>query len=242
MSDLKAELSPSTVLETPNSFSKLSKVDRIKKFKELQKKKEDASRINRKELIEEDKRNKLPSNWQSKQRRVEWELKEAAAEEKAKKEGYDYKRLKYMETMASDALAEHRKAKKRAAYADPGFSDYRQAAIRSYKKKTKFINIDSEEYNQNKEEWGEDFYGGSAGLSYGLAGANPSEAAIDRVVADVKKLDEKRKNFSRRRAFDDDADIDYINERNRRFNQKLERIYGQHTAELKQNLERGTAL
>jgi hypothetical protein len=39
MSDLKAELSPSTVLETPNSFSKLSKVDRIKKFKELQKKK-----------------------------------------------------------------------------------------------------------------------------------------------------------------------------------------------------------
>lgn len=40
----------------------------------------------------------------------------------------------------------------------------------------------------------------------------------------------------------DDADIDYINERNMNFNKKLERFYGQHTAEIKQNLERGTAV
>ena len=40
----------------------------------------------------------------------------------------------------------------------------------------------------------------------------------------------------------DDADIDYINERNMKFNNKLERFYGQYTTETKQNLERGTAI
>jgi pre-mRNA-splicing factor SYF2 len=40
----------------------------------------------------------------------------------------------------------------------------------------------------------------------------------------------------------DDADIDYINERNMKFNSKLERFYGEYTTEIKQNLERGTAV
>ncbi|KAI8519360.1 pre-mRNA-splicing factor syf2 [Branchiostoma belcheri] len=53
---------------------------------------------------------------------------------------------------------------------------------------------------------------------------------------------EKRAKFSRRRGFNDDADIDYINERNMRFNKKAERFYGKYTAEIKQNLERGTAV
>lgn len=52
----------------------------------------------------------------------------------------------------------------------------------------------------------------------------------------------KREKYSRRRMHNDDADIDYINERNMNFNKKLERFYGQHTAEIKQNLERGTAV
>lgn len=53
---------------------------------------------------------------------------------------------------------------------------------------------------------------------------------------------DKRSKYSRRRTFDEEADIDYINERNMKFNQKLERFYGKYTAEIKQNLERGTAV
>lgn len=53
---------------------------------------------------------------------------------------------------------------------------------------------------------------------------------------------EKREKFSRRRMHNDEADIDYINERNMKFNKKLERFYGQYTADIKQNLERGTAI
>lgn len=53
---------------------------------------------------------------------------------------------------------------------------------------------------------------------------------------------DKRSKYSRRRTFDEDADIDYINERNMKFNKKLERFYGPYTTEIKQNLERGTAV
>ena len=53
---------------------------------------------------------------------------------------------------------------------------------------------------------------------------------------------EKRVKYSRRRRFDEEEDVSYINERNMKFNKKLERFYGTYTAEIKQNLERGTAV
>ena len=53
---------------------------------------------------------------------------------------------------------------------------------------------------------------------------------------------QKREKYSRRRAHLDEEDIDYINERNMKFNQKLARFYDPFTAEIKQNLERGTAI
>ncbi len=62
------------------------------------------------------------------------------------------------------------------------------------------------------------------------------------MAEDVKKQVEKRDKFSRRRMHDDDADIDYINERNMKFNKKLERFYGDYTKDIRDNLERGTAV
>jgi pre-mRNA-splicing factor SYF2 len=53
---------------------------------------------------------------------------------------------------------------------------------------------------------------------------------------------QKRKGYSRKRTEKADSDIDYINDRNMRFNKKIERFYGQYTTEIKQNLERGTAV
>ena len=53
---------------------------------------------------------------------------------------------------------------------------------------------------------------------------------------------DKREKYSRRRAHLDEEDIDYINERNMKFNKKLARFYDPFTAEIKQNLERGTAI
>lgn len=59
---------------------------------------------------------------------------------------------------------------------------------------------------------------------------------------DIELQREKRSKFSRRRAFYEEKDVDYINERNRNFNKKLDRFYHKEAAEVKANLERGTAL
>lgn len=54
---------------------------------------------------------------------------------------------------------------------------------------------------------------------------------------------ERRKaDFSRRRAFEESKDVDFINDRNAHFNKKIERAFGKYTQEIKGNLERGTAL
>lgn len=51
-----------------------------------------------------------------------------------------------------------------------------------------------------------------------------------------------RKKFSRRRMYIEEENVGYINEFNRSFNKKLERAYGAQSVEIRQNLERGTAL
>lgn len=51
-----------------------------------------------------------------------------------------------------------------------------------------------------------------------------------------------RKNFSRRRANFEAEDVTSINERNKNFNKKLKRAFDKYTVEIRQNLERGTAL
>lgn len=53
---------------------------------------------------------------------------------------------------------------------------------------------------------------------------------------------EKRSKYSRKRTASEDADVDYINDKNMKFNKKIARFYDKYTAEIKQNLERGTAV
>ncbi len=58
---------------------------------------------------------------------------------------------------------------------------------------------------------------------------------------EMKRRIEKQKNKRDRVEFEQE-DVSYINQRNKRFNQKLSRTFDKHTAEIRQNLERGTAL
>ena len=97
-----------------------------------------------------------------------------------------------------------------------------------------------EKYDEAKEATGEAFYASAGTVVHGTH--TDSEVAMDKMAADVEAQIAKRDKFSRRRAVDDDADIDYINERNMQFNKKLERFYNVHTKDIKDNLERGTAV
>ncbi|CAM8976048.1 unnamed protein product [Rhodiola kirilowii] len=110
----------------------------------------------------------------------------------------------------------------------------------AYKKRTKNINIDLDEYNKMKEADPE-FYRDASSLQYGKA-PKVSEDKVDKMVQELKDRDAKRGSFSRRRKFRDEKDIDSINDRNEHFNKKIERAFGKYTLEIKNNLERGTAL
>ena len=83
----------------------------------------------------------------------------------------------------------------------------------------------------------------SLGYILYLAGLHKDTASdIDGMVSDLDRQIAKRAKYSRRRTHDDEEGVNYINERNMRFNKKLERFYGDYTEEIKQNLERGTAV
>ncbi|KDP29675.1 hypothetical protein JCGZ_18837 [Jatropha curcas] len=110
----------------------------------------------------------------------------------------------------------------------------------AYKKRTKNVDVDLEEYNKMKEADPE-FYREASSLQYGKA-PKISEDKIDRMVKELKDREEKRRSFSRRRRFHEEKDIDSINDRNEHFNKKIERAFGKYTLEIKNNLERGTAL
>jgi len=65
---------------------------------------------------------------------------------------------------------------------------------------------------------------------------------ISKIIFAHKFRVDKRRGYSRRREERAGTDVDFINERNMRFNRKIDRFYGRYTTEIKQNLERGTAV
>ncbi|BFZ25328.1 hypothetical protein BsWGS_28367 [Bradybaena similaris] len=215
-----------------------SKFASINKLRELELRMNEARKMNHAEVVAEDERKKRPQNFEAKRKRLEWEEEQEQKKKECAKKGEDYERVKVLELGADEAEKWERKKKKKNP--DQGFADYEQATFRQYQRLTRQIKPDPQEYEKQRNKLGEDFYASSNTL--GLHQHKDSEEAIDRMVGDLEKQIDKRSKYSRRRTFDEEADIDYINERNMKFNQKLERFYGKYTAEIKQNLERGTAV
>ncbi|PRW59726.1 peptidyl-prolyl cis-trans isomerase CYP19-3 isoform X2 [Chlorella sorokiniana] len=163
-------------------------------------------------------------------------------EDKQKKKEEELARLglapdkAYLLETAETAEALAKKKEKKPA--PEGWEQFNQASLAAaYERRTEKIKPDRAEYEAAKASDPE-FYRAADSLLYGQG--KPSEAAVDRMVAELN--DRRNKSFSRRRAHREDKDIDYINDRNAHFNRKIERIFGEHTAEIKANLERGTAL
>ena len=150
----------------------------------------------------------------------------------AKEKGLDYERVESLSYTAEELEAWQKKQAKKARGADQGFTDYAQMTTRKYKKL--FDSIKPDEIMDSTASTGE-----RDGL---VIGSKPSDLAVDRLVKDLDKQIEGRRTFSKRKKFDDEADVTFINERNLKFNLKIARFYDRYTKELKDNLERGTAL
>lgn len=69
-----------------------------------------------------------------------------------------------------------------------------------------------------------------------------TQGGVDRMVDELNRNIERRSQFSRPRPLADEAkDVNYISERNRKFNEKLNRHYDKYTEEIRASLERGSA-
>lgn len=64
---------------------------------------------------------------------------------------------------------------------------------------------------------------------------------IRHLAKELQRRIEKQNNSKRKIEFEE-AVVSYINQRNKRTNEKISRNFDKHTAEIRQNLERGTAL
>lgn len=106
-------------------------------------------------------------------------------------------------------------------------------------KRQKRAQFSREEYEAQKERKGDAFF---AGADTTVIHSEIGKGRVDVMLAELQEQEERRKNFSRRRAFNDDDDVTYINESNRNFVKKLSRAYDQYTHEIAENIERGTAL
>ena len=180
--------------------------------------------------------------------------------------GGDFERKRAWDWTVDESERWDKRMRKKAAHRDNNaFQDYRQESHKVYKRQVRGVAPDLERYTRDKmaaiekaaaagtleiveTEDGEmiavDKDGGfySTADSTSFAENKPDRAAIDRLVNDVKKAEEisLKKRKDRMAANGDDADVTYINEKNKQFNQKLSRFYNKYTAEIRDSFERGT--
>ncbi|KAI3499315.1 hypothetical protein L1887_35110 [Cichorium endivia] len=217
-------------------FSKLT--GKQKKLFELRLKMNEARKANQTAMVAEKKRMEAPqeSRGISKQKWIEERKKKIG--KLLDSNGLDMTKAYMLDTQQ---MAETKYKKWEKDPAPAGWDVFNQKTLyEAYKKRTKKMDIDLEEYNKMKEADPE-FYREASSLQYGKA-PKISEDKIERMVKELRDRDEKRNTFSRRRRFHEEKDIDSINDRNEHFNKKIERAFGRYTLEIKNNLERGTAL
>ncbi|UKK01419.2 hypothetical protein MACK_002233 [Theileria orientalis] len=163
---------------------------------------------------------------------------EASKQGEGEEEVVNIRLTKELNTPAMVVERANKIEKKKSKNKTFGWNVFNQDALyRAHKKRLRETGFNHILYEKQKQQLGGTFYEPT------IVNHEPSETNKDIVVRNVEKQYKKRDQFSRRRLYDDDAqDISYINERNRMFNKKLDRSFGTYSEEIKRNLERGTAL
>lgn len=190
--------------------------------------------------MQENIRSQLPTNWSKKQEYAKRKLDNIEEKERCTNEEKDYEIEKARNYQADEAARWH-KRKSAKKNPDTGFTSFEDAAGRKYDRLVRQIKPDMKDYERMKQELPEQVLYPDKDTHIFNA-RKDTEADIDRLVDGMENDYKRQSRFSRRRTFDHDADIDYINDRNMAFNKKIERFYGKYTTEIKQNLERGTAV
>ncbi|KAI8387980.1 SYF2 splicing factor-domain-containing protein [Radiomyces spectabilis] len=225
---------------------------RMAKLKELKRRRAtEVEQGNRRDRNLEFQRSKENPRAEARNERKKQEALKLLEKQQAQDQGEDYERKQFWKYSAESVDAWEKRMAKKAQRANQGFTDHVQAAHKKYLKLISELKPDMTAYAEKKMESieraiqnGEDPSDIMAivnSLDYASMDDRPSQEAIDRLAAETKKQIQRRETRSRDRKEATD-DISWINEKNRVFNQKIARFYDKYTKEIRENLERGTAL
>jgi pre-mRNA-splicing factor SYF2 len=254
-SDDRLDLAP-CVREKIMSKSDAQELRRLK-LAELKERRIQTEILNRNDVIEEHaqktlKRNTSPDSSAeqsssiaaSNRRRKEAELLQARRD--AEDQGVDFERMQNLQYTAEDVEMWNKRARRKEKGMDRGFADFAEANLRKHHKLIDKLEPNIEAYEESKSLFGDIdgvIYRDASSVEYAQAGSQKNPAkAVDRMVSDLEKQLEKRKKHSRYRGTDTSDEVTYINDKNRRFNEKMARSYDKYTVDIKQSLERGSAL
>lgn len=257
---------------TPFATSAPSAADRMARFKALQARAKTSSDQNLKAAAAETQRLSTDASQLNSLRRKVAVVSHKILKAEVEEEGGDFERKRAWDWTAEESERWDKRMKKKAAHRDnAAFQDYTQEAGKVYKKQIRnaaaLAAPDLEQYARDKlaaveraaaagtleivetadgeliavDKDGTFF---STAESTSFADNRPSKEAIDRLVNDQKKADEAslRKRRERMAKNGEDADVTYIHEKNKHFNQKLARFYNKYTTEIRESFERGTMI
>lgn len=242
--------------------------DRQARLAALRTKMAASARANRKDILSEQSRSRtVASELKNPSASRKLQKAEKLLEERDLREsGEDVERHRNMNYSLEDSERWDAKQEEKERRKDNGPADFGDAAERAYQRQVRMLKPDVERYRREREaaegmkaaspasgaltvrgkgkgrEVG-GFGGGEAevdAIHYGTH--RPSDDAINRVVSHLNHERQVIQNRSRRRQEETDGEVNYINDSNRHFNKKLKRYYDKQTQEIRENLERGTAL
>ena len=181
----------------------------------------EARRLNNKAVIEEKERLNDPT-YEKRKLHQEYKIESNDKLEHLKKKGLS-KDKKYLLETALKADSKTSKKKKINVFGWDVFND--DSLYRAYHKRTANLeNINKQIAQEEKDSDRPKIEVQQSDKT--KKQIHDSEARKEAMAAELFQRDEKRKQFSRRRAHNKDADVDYINDRNEVFNKKLERNFG----------------
>lgn len=242
--------------------------DRMARFKALQARAKTSSETNLKEASLESQRLAQDPNELTAVRRRHAIASHKLLKADTEEAGEDFERKRAWDWTIDESEKWDKRLKKKGAARDNNlFHDYQQESNKVYKRQLQNISMDLDAYHKEKlaaiekaaasgsleiveTEDGEMIAVDKDGTFYSTADTanfaqnKPDKAAVDRLVADMRRAEEQtlKKRRDRMAKNGDDGDVTYINEKNKQFNQKLGRFYDKYTTEIRDSFERGTKI
>ncbi|CAH7667564.1 SYF2 splicing factor-domain-containing protein [Phakopsora pachyrhizi] len=239
---------------------------RMDKLDELRARMGESAKANRKDVVAEANRSHATAKEIARLERKKAQAIALGLKAQAASDGEDLERKRAWQYSIEDNERWDKKMKQKKSRANFDFTDYEDMALRKYKKDVDCLKPDLVSYNKQRaaatpggdpstslalsksassstsvvqRAAAESLYRDMNSLVY--ADHKPSEEAIDRVVGKLNLDIDKRNKRSRVRK-EEDGEITYINDKNKAFNKKIGRFYNKYTEEIRENIERGTAL